>query len=150
MSGVAVIRHLLANNSAVTTALGAGPPVATSRIMAGDLPLNTVLPAISIAQVSGIPRLTVAMTEPNRLNTDRVQVSVLFKGPQGSPAGTGYPGVRALLVLVLAACPNQRGTINGVAVDSILPDIEGPDLADVATALYSGSRDFIVKWRSAT
>ena len=143
MSGVAVIRSLLATNSGVLAVVPA------ARIQSGDLPLNTVMPAIAVTQVSGIPRLTVAMTEPNRLNTDRVQVSVLFKGPQGTPAGTGYPGVRALLVLVLAACPNQRGTINGVAVDSILPDIEGPDLTDVATALYSGSRDFIVKWRSA-
>jgi len=134
---------LLATNSGVLAVVPA------ARIQSGDLPLNTVMPAIAVTQVSGIPRLTVAMTEPNRLNTDRVQVSVLFKGPQGTPAGTGYPGVRALLVLVLAACPNQRGTINGVAVDSILPDIEGPDLTDVATALYSGSRDFIVKWRSA-
>ena len=149
MSGVAVIRSLLATNSAVTTALGAGPPVATSRIIAGDLPLNTVMPAISISLVSGIPRLTIAMTEPNRLHTDRVQVSVLFKGPQGTPAGTGYPGVKALLALVLAACPNQHGTVNGVSVDAILPDLEGPDLSDMATALYSGSRDFIVKWRSA-
>ena len=54
-----------------------------------------------------------------------------------------------ILALVLAACPNQRGTVNGVDVDSILPDIGGPDLADMATALYSGSRDFMVKWRSA-
>lgn len=149
MSGVAVIRYLLANNSAVATALGAGPPVATARIVAGDLPLNTVMPAIAIAQISGVPRLTIAMTEPNRMHTDRVQVSVLFKGPQGTPTGTGYPGVKALLALVLAACPNQRGTINGVSVDSILPDVEGPDLSDMEAALYTGSRDFIVKWRSA-
>ena len=90
------------------------------------------------------------MTEGKRLHTDRVQVSVLFKGPEGAPAGTGYPGVRALLALVLAACPNQRATVNGIAVDSILPDIEGPDLSDEATAIYSQSRDFLVRWTAAT
>ena len=77
-----------------------------------------------------------------------MQVSVLFKGPQGTPTGTGYPGVRGLLRLVLAACPNTHGTVNGVNVDSILPDLEGPDLSDEATALYSGSRDLIVRWNA--
>lgn len=142
MSGVAVIRSLIAGNAAVTAV------IPSTRIMAGDLPLNTVMPAIAVTQVSGIPRLTVAMTEPNKMNTDRVQVSVLFKGPQASPAGTGYPGVAAMMKLVLAACPNQRGTINGVSVDSVLPDSEGPDLQDDATGLFSRSRDFIVRWHN--
>jgi hypothetical protein len=89
------------------------------------------------------------MTEPNRMHTDRVQVTVLVKAPEGEPAGEGYPHVREILALVLAACPNQSGTVNGVTLDSIIPDIEGPDLADVAAALYSGSRDFMVKWKSS-
>lgn len=142
MSGVAVIVALLKASAPVVAIIPA------ARIMAGDLPIGTVMPAIAITQVSGIPRLTVAMTEANKLNTDRVQVSVLFKGPQASPAGTGYPGVAAMMKLVLAACPNQRGTINGVNCDSILPDLEGPDLQDDATGLFSRSRDFIVKWRN--
>lgn len=142
MSGVAVIRHLLASASAVTNVIPA------TRITAGDLPINTTMPAIAITTIDSIPRLTVAMTEPNRLHVERVQVSVLFKGPSASPPGTGYPGVKALMPLVLAACPNQNGTINGVSVDSILPDVEGPDLQDDATGLVSQSRDFIVKWRS--
>jgi hypothetical protein len=143
MSGVAVIRSKLATNAALIAVVPA------ARIMAGELPLNTVLPAIQVTQVSSVPRLTLAMTEPNRMHTERVQVTVLVKGPEGEPAGGGYPTLRSILALVLAACPNQRGTINGVTVDSILPDIEGPDLADVAAALYSGSRDFFVRWKSA-
>ena len=142
MSGVAVIRSLLAGSAAITAIVPA------TRIAAGDLPLNTVMPAIAVTQISSVLRLTLQMSETPKMHTDRVQVSVLFKGPEGSPAGTGYPGVKALLKLVLAACPNQRGTINGVDVDSILPDLEGPDLQDDETALYSGSRDFMVKWLS--
>jgi len=142
MSGVAVIRYLLANAAAVTAVVPA------TRIMAGDLPLKTVMPAISVVQISSLPRNTVKMNEPSVQHTDRVQVSVVFKGPEGTPTGAGYPGVRALLKLVLAACPHTRGAVNGVDVDSILPDIEGPDLQDEATALYSGSRDFIVRWNS--
>lgn len=150
MSGVVVIRSMLANNGPLLSALGAGPPAATARIMAGDLPQNTVMPAIQITQISGMPRTTLSMKDPKTQHTDRVQVSVLVKGPQGTPAGQGYPAVRSLLKLVLAACPNTKGAVNGIDCDSILPDIEGPDLSDDATALYSGSRDFIVKWNSPT
>jgi hypothetical protein len=142
MSGVVVIRFLLANNAPVTAVVPA------TRIMAGDLPLNTVMPAIAVTQISSLPWNTVKMNESRVQHTDRVQVSVLFKGPEGSPAGAGYPGVRSLLKLVLAACPHQRSTVNGVSVDSIIPLEEGPDLQDVATALYSGSRDFFVRWNS--
>ena len=140
MSGVTVVRFLLANNAQVLAVVPA------TRIMAGDLPLNTVMPAIAVTEISSVPLNTIRVNESPKLHTERVQVSVLFKGPQGSPAGTGLPGVKALLKLVLAACPSQRGTVNGVSVDSIVPDIEGPDLSDDATALYSGSRDFIVKY----
>src|SRR3972149_5364880 len=139
MSGVAVIRSLIATNAAVLAVIPA------ARIVAGDLPLNTVMPAIAITEIDSQPRLTVAMSKPNRMHAERVQVSVLFKGPSGTPAGAGYPGVKAMLALVLAACPHTHGTVNGFNVVSILPDNEGPDLQDVATALYSCSRDFIVK-----
>lgn len=144
MSGVAVIRYLLANNAPVLAVLPA------ARIVAGDLPLNTVLPAISVTQISSVPQNDIRINESPKLHTDRVQVSVMFRGPQGTPAGAGYPGVKALLKLVLAACPSQRGVINGVSVGSITPDIEGPDLSDDATALYFGSRDFLISWQSTT
>ena len=143
MSGVAVIRYLLANAAAVTAVVPA------TRIMAGDLPLKIVLPAIGVTLISGVPRLTVSMLETPRMQTDRVQVTVLFKGPYGTPQGDGYPGVHNMLALVLAACPNQHGTVNGVVVDSILPDVEGPDLQNMETDIYGCSRDFIVKWNSA-
>lgn len=143
MSGVTVIRYLLANNSPVLAVIPA------TRILAGTLSLKTVLPAISVTQISSVPFNTLRTNEANKLHTDRVQVTWLFKGPQGSPAGSGYPGVRAMSRLVLAACPSQRGTVNGIAVDSIVPESEGPDLSDDAEALYSCSRDFTVKWVGA-
>lgn len=142
MSGVAVIVSLLKASTAITALVPA------AKIMAGDLPLNTVLPAISVTEIDAQPRLTVAMTEPNRMHTERVQVSVLFKGPQGTPVGTGYPGVNSVMKLLLSACPHTHGTVNGINVVAIQPDIEGPDLSDDATALYSRSRDFIVRWKS--
>ncbi len=140
MSGVRVLRYLLANNAGVLAVIPA------ARIMTGDLPVNAVMPAISVTQISSVPYNTMNPNESPKLHTDRVQVSALFKGQEGTPAGTGYPGIKAMMKLVLAACPNQYGTINGIAVDSIVPDIEGPELSDVVTALYSQSRDFIVRW----
>jgi hypothetical protein len=133
---------LLANAAAITAVVPA------TRIMAGDLPLNTVLPAIAVTEISSVPLNMIRVNESPKMHTERVQVSVLCKASEikPPPPGTGYPGVKALLKLVLAACPSQRGTVNGVAVDSIVPDTEGPDLSDDATALYSQSRDFIVKY----
>ncbi len=144
MSGVKVIRFLLANAAAVTAVVPA------TRIRAGDLPIDTVLPAIAIEQISSVPQLTLSMTDPNRMHVDRVQVTAFVKGPQGDPSGDGYPGVRTILDLVMAACPNQNGSVNSVTVDSIIVDSEGSDLQDDATSLYYCSRDFIVKWKSPT
>jgi hypothetical protein len=140
VSGVAVVRYLLANDAGVLAIVPA------TRIKAGHLPLNTVLPAISITLVSSVQRLTVAMTETPHMQTDRVQVAWLFKLSEGTPAGAGYPGVRNMDALVRAALPNQHGTINTFTVDSILPDLAGPDLLMDDESIQQGSRDFIVKW----
>ena len=142
MSGVAVIRFLLANDAAVLA------KVAADNIFAGDAPIGAVLPVISVKQISGMPYLTIAMNESKYLHTERVQVTPLLKGPDASPAGDGYPGVKALLALALAACKNVHGIVNGIDVDSILPDLEGPDLSDNALSLYTQSRDFIVKFNA--
>ena len=143
MSGVAVIRHLLANNAGVLAVVPA------TSIEAGDLPLKAVLPGISVKQIVSVPYNQIRTNEAGKVHTDHVQVTWLFKGPQGTPAGTGYPGVKAMGLLVLAACPSQRGTVNGIAVDSIVPSPEGPDVSDAETDLHSCSRDFTVKWIGA-
>jgi len=132
MSGAAVIWYLIKTNSAVLAVVPA------ARIKAGILPIDTVLPAIGASDVDGIPRLTVAMNEPNRMHTDRVQVTVEAKD---------YPAKKSLLALVLAACPNTHGAVNGIDVLDIRPDTLGPDLDDPATQIYTQSRDFIVRWR---
>jgi hypothetical protein len=139
MSGVAVIVGLLRANNAITAVVPA------ARILAGDLPLGTTMPAISVTQISSMPMNFIRPDSSARMHTDRVQVSVLCKEPQTGVAGTGYPGLRSLMRLVLAACPNQRGTINGVVCDSIVPDLEGPDSFDDIDMVRQSSRDFIVR-----
>lgn len=134
MSGVAVVRHLLANSASVIA------QVPAARIFGGPVPLNTALPAIGVAKVSGTQFLTVAMDETPRLRTDRVQVTV--------HANT-YPAKEAIVALVRAACANQHATVNGIAVDSILPEGEGPDFDDPGAHIYERSLDFMVRF-SAT
>lgn len=141
MSGVAVIVALLQASEAIKAIVPA------ERIMASEAPLGTPKPLIIVSQVDSFPyNGFIRRDEPGRVHTDRVQVSYLFEGPQATTPGAGYPGVAAMGRLVLAACPSQCGTINGVAVNSIESAGEGPDLSDAATSLYSRSRDFIVRW----
>lgn len=129
-----MVRYLLANNAPITALVPA------ARIVYGELALNTVLPAIEVRQISGTPRNTLAMSETRTLHSDRVQVTCLAKT---------WAAKEALMTLLLAACPNQRGTVNSVVVDSIIRDNEGPDLSDPATSIYAKSRDFMVRWTEA-
>lgn len=138
MSGVSIVRYLLANNAPVVAVV---PAV---RIKAGLLPQGIALPAIAITSVSSVRRNTVAMNEPTTLVTERVQVSLTVK--DSSREGGDYPQLTSTLRLVRQACPNQHGTINGVLCDSILPDFEGPDLEGDEPGLISRSQDLIVKW----
>jgi hypothetical protein len=129
MSGVSAVRFILANNAALVALVPA------AKIFVGVVPLNTVLPAIAVTQISGVPHLTVSMRESGRIETDRVQVTVLTKTYQTN-----------ISAAVLAALPNQSGSVNGVRLDSLLPDGVGPDLYDDAAVVYERSRDFIARW----
>ena len=144
MSGVSIIRSILAGNAAVLAVVPA------ARIVAGDVTINSPMPALWIKEISSVPAfLPVDMADTPRLHTERVQVTALLKGTEATPVGQGYPGVKALLNLVLSACKNVHGTVGAIPdVDSVLPDIEGPDLSDAAIGLYTGSRDFIVKFNA--
>jgi hypothetical protein len=137
VSGVAIVRYLLANNAPVVAVVPA------ARIMAGDLPVGTAIPAISVTQIDSLPLNTLRINESPKRHTDRVQVTVYRKG---EPDDRGYPGLRTLLNLILAACPGQRGTVNGFAVESIIPDIEGPDIPIPEERVFTRSRDFLVSY----
>ena len=131
MSGVAVIRGLLAANSALVAVVPA------SKIMAGVIPLGTALPAISLAQISGMARQSISRTQAKRYCTDRVQVTVMAKT---------YGQQKQVLALVQAACPNTRGTVNAVACESVIDDAVGPDVFDAEANLYFQSQDYLVSY----
>ena len=130
MSGVAIVRALLVSNAALLAAVPA------AKIMAGAIPLATVLPAISVAQISSTERHTVAMVG-QKLITERVQVTVCAKS---------YPTQKSILALVRAALPVSRGVVAGFDCDSVLADSEGPDIYDPDAVIYEQSQDFFVKF----
>ena len=68
---------------------------------------------------------------------DRVQVTVL---------GKSYALQKSYMTLIRAALPHTRGTVNGFTVDSIIQDVEGPDLYDAAAVIYQQSQDYFVKF----
>jgi len=104
------------------------------------------MPFIVIDDIDTVRYKTIKVADGLNLYTERVQVSVLFKGQYGTPQGTGKAGCKALLKLVVAACPSQRATVNSILVDSIVPDTLGPSLHDTVTDLWTKSQDFMVRW----
>jgi hypothetical protein len=130
VSGAAVARYLLANDAALTAV------VAADKIKAGIVPINTTLPAISIRQISGIEH-EIIKRGSNQLVTDRVQVTVL---------ALTYPQQKSILNLIRAALPGTRGTVNSFAVDSILPESDGPDFYNEDPVIYEQSIDYMIRF----
>lgn len=140
MSAVAVICYLTGSSSGLTA------QVPAARIHAGDVKIGETLPAITIKTVSNVPRLPVKTVAATVMHTERVQVTVYVKDTDASPGGSGYPQLEQILALVRAACPNTKGSVAGVKLDSVLPDIEGPDISIADPGMLSRSIDFIVRW----
>lgn len=132
MSGVGIAQYLLSQNAGLIAVVPA------ARIKAGVLPLNTVLPAISVTKISAQQYNNLAQNSASYLVQERVQVTVL------APT---YPLVKSILALVRAALPQTRGTVNGFACDAIYPDTEGPDLYDHTTLTHEGSADYRITFR---
>lgn len=129
MSGVSVIRYLLSNNSPLVAV------VPSSRIMAGLMPLDIALPAIGISQVSGVYREEISAQ--SEYCSERIQVTV---------KAANYPQQKQIMVLIRAAITRTRGTINGVNVDCILRDSNGPDFRDDDAVIYMQAQDYFVKY----
>lgn len=140
MSGSAVIWYLLKTNSPVLAV------VPVSQIMIGEAPIAKPKPLLLITQISSNPHNLIRINETPKSHLDRVQVSAVLNTQEASPQGNGLSGVTSLLRLVLAACPSQRGTVNSVSVDSIIPAGQGPYLSSPEVFMVSGSIDFFVRW----
>ena len=130
MSGVIVVRSLLAGETRVTALV---PP---ARIAAGMLPQGTDLPAISLMSVSSVDR-NISAPGPKRRVTERVQVTVL--------AAT-YRQVKAILAAVRRATADQMPTIDGLFDVTVHTDTAGPDFLDEDTGIHMQSQDLRVSF----
>jgi hypothetical protein len=130
MSDVKAIRYLLANNAPLVAVV----PVA--KIKAGPIQQGTTLPAISVSHVSTMRRYAIA-SAPAEFCTSRVQITVMAKS---------YPEQKSILTLIRAALPRTRGSVNGVIVDSLLKDIDGPDFREDEVEIYMQSLDYIITY----
>ena len=131
MSGEAVLTYILSNNAGVLA------QVVTANIIAGTLPTKTQLPGIGVQEVDSLPHNMINVNEKPRLHTDRVQVTALARS-RGA--------VRVLLRAVLAALPDQRGSVGGVNLSAIVSDMAVMHPYDELDDIHSGSRDFLVSW----
>lgn len=134
MSGAAIVRYQLVQDAPLLA------EVPAERILTGVIPERTALPAISVVTVDAFPRTPVDMTETRLYITERVQVVVYAKD---------YASKKTILGLVRDALPLSRGTVNNFKCDCILPDSIGPDLDDPEEAIFTQSRDYMVRWSEA-
>jgi hypothetical protein len=133
MSGVAIIRYLLANNANLIAVVPA------ARIMSGVIPINSALPAISVMQISGVQHNMLGMASTTRLIKERAQITVMC---------ADYPATKSIFSLIKSALPVSGGTVNGFACDSVIPESQGPDFYDQETNIYMQSYDYIVNYVS--
>jgi len=136
MSGPAVINYLLSSNAGMIALVPA------ANILTGVLPLPEQVPCVCVQQIDGQQFNTLAMSETPKLVSNRVQVSAFAR--DGSTSG--YAAVKAIIAQAIVACPRTKGSVNGIVVDSILPDSEGSDFYDPVTLIYSQTQDFLVTY----
>lgn len=131
---VLAVHYLLQHNTGLLTV------VPLARIFTSYIPMGTTLPALCVNEISTTDEFSMSLADPKRLPQSRIQVTVQAKT---------YADQKAVLELARKALPNQRGTVNGVEVDSILPDGAGPDLRNDDDEIFMQSRDFLVRFTQA-
>lgn len=129
MSGVAILRELLANHVPVTNI------TTPTRVVAGILPQGATLPALSLHEVSGIEQPTIARNMPNRMIRERVQVTALAHD---------WAVMKRLLKAADLGAGVKTGFVKGFKVCSILPEGTGPEIPPGDSGIYEQSRDFVV------
>lgn len=131
MDGVVATRSVLVADAAMT---GLVPGV---RIIAGPLPLNITLPAISLESISKVD-LNIPAPGSTRFVRERVQVTVHAKN---------YPEQKAILRAVRhAAADKLFPTVAGISGITIHTESAGPDFMSEDASIWMGSQDLMVKY----
>lgn len=129
MSGVAIIRELLATWAPLTTLVPA------ARIVAGQVPQGAVLPAVGVSEISVRELPTIARGTQGKTSVARIQVTALAKD---------YPGMKAALKAAALGPGVHTGTVKGYSVKAALPDGVGPEIPPADDGIFEQSRDFLV------
>lgn len=129
MSGVAILRALLAARAQVTSIAPA------DRVVAGMLKQGTLLPALSVHQVGDTEEPTMARNMPVRMVRERVQVTAQAKD---------WAAMKRLLKAAEPGPGVHTGVVLGFRVNSILPAGTGPEIPLGDDGIYEQSRDFVV------
>ena len=127
-SAVKAVRALLVADPALVAV------VSPNSIGTGRFQEGTQLPAVIVSHISTNWRTPVT-PDATTFGRSRVQVTVFAQS---------YPSQDALQRLVRHALPPTRGVVNGVALDSIQPGGDGPDMRDDHANIFMGASDFIV------
>lgn len=135
MSGPSIVWTKVKTNAGVLAVVG------VDDIMCGTLPVGTPMPAIGITQIGKAQRLNLSMVATKWLMRARVTVTVLSKD---------YEQANDVLELVRLALPNFRGIVSGYEVESILPDVEGPDEENPDEGIKARSADYIVTFQGSS
>jgi hypothetical protein len=134
MSGVAIVRALLAAHKPVTDVVPA------TRIYSGIAPQGVTLPAISVSTVYGDEFPTVARRNANKQNWESVQVTVL---------SSNYVQMKNLLKACSLGSGVHKGTVVGLKVNSVIPDGINPEIPPGDDKIFEQSRDFMVTFVEA-
>lgn len=134
MSGAAVVRALLAAHAAVRELI----PNETG-IVAGVLPLNSPVPALSVHTIDESEIPTMARNLSRRTIVERVQVTALSRD---------YTEMKRLLKAAALGRGVHTGEVRGVRVLSVLPAGVGPEIPR-DDGIYEQSRDFMVTFSEA-
>jgi hypothetical protein len=122
---------------AVRAALIANAPlialVPAARIMAGDLPQGTTLPALSLTSISKVDR-NIPNPGSYRHVTERVQVMI---------HAANYPSQKAVEAAVRRAAADKLDvSVSGLVNITIHTDGAGPDIMNEEASIHLGTQDF--------
>jgi len=127
MDGVAAIRSVLVADASLVTL------IPDDCIIAGPLPVNAPLPAISLSSISKVDR-NIPAPGATRFVRERVQVTVHARN---------YSSQKAILRAIRhAAADRIDATVDGIEGVTIHTESAGPDVLYEDASVWTGSQDF--------
>lgn len=140
MSGVAIVRALLAAHAPVASVVGLDVK-GNVKVYAGVIPQNTPLPAIVVTSITESEQGTSARRLATKMIRERVQVTVLTKND--------YPGMKNLLKAAALGPGMHTGVVLGYPVRSVQQWGVGPEIPAADDKIFEQSRDFMVTFIEA-